>query len=170
MSSNTTDTAATLLALGPRLLRWAERQTDEAAASDHLTWRQLEVLDMVKAWRDPALGTLASKLGVTPAVVTGLVDRLERQHYLRRVRDKRDARVIRVVLTPAGTAASDAAEARLRDRIAEAMGALTAEEQGALAAAMNLLERIGDESCPHCGAGVVRADRFCPSCGRSLAD
>lgn len=47
-------------------------------------------------------GNIARSLHVTPAVVTGMIDLLERGGYVRREADAEDRRVVRVVITKSG--------------------------------------------------------------------
>lgn len=171
MPDRTTETAAAaakLLALGMRLSRWAEWQTDQGASAYGLTWRQLQTLQTVEALRNPALGALADALDVTPAVITGLVDRLEASGYLLRGADKADSRVTRVTLTRAGARARERGDANLHRSLATGMAALAPADLAVISRALDMLERIPDAACPHCGAGVQRTDRFCLNCGRHL--
>jgi DNA-binding MarR family transcriptional regulator len=50
-----------------------------------------------------SMGELAKRLGTTEKTMTGVVDRLERQHLAIRVRSESDRRVVRVKLTSQGT-------------------------------------------------------------------
>jgi len=45
---------------------------------------------------------LAALLGVSPGYVTTLIDRLEQEHLVRRIRDRKDRRVIRLSVTIKG--------------------------------------------------------------------
>jgi DNA-binding MarR family transcriptional regulator len=60
-----------------------------------------------------AMGDLARRVAVTEKTVTGLVDRLERDGLVRRLRDAQDRRVIHVALTPQGEALHRRMEAGL---------------------------------------------------------
>lgn len=51
-------------------------------------------------------GELAAEAGLTSGAVTGVVDRLERTGYVRRVRDPADRRKVNVEVTPAFLAAA----------------------------------------------------------------
>jgi DNA-binding MarR family transcriptional regulator len=45
---------------------------------------------------------MAEAIGLTPAAVTDIIDRLESRGLVRRTRDSKDRRAIRIELTPAG--------------------------------------------------------------------
>ena len=48
------------------------------------------------------MGALAQLCGITEKTITGVVDRLEREKLVQRIRDSTDRRVIRVRLSPKG--------------------------------------------------------------------
>jgi len=61
------------------------------------------------------LGEIARHLEVTPAVVTGLVDRLERSRFVQRIPGVHDRRVVVVQITEAGRIALDNAAQAFAD-------------------------------------------------------
>ncbi|MGQ9629806.1 MAG: MarR family winged helix-turn-helix transcriptional regulator [bacterium] len=67
-----------------------------------LTTSQLRALSTLSNEDGHIMSTLARKLSVTMGAVTGLVDRLERLALVRRERDTRDRRAIKVWLTRKG--------------------------------------------------------------------
>ncbi|MGI8475640.1 MAG: MarR family winged helix-turn-helix transcriptional regulator [Thermomicrobiales bacterium] len=160
--------ASLLLLLGPRSQRWAEWQTESGGGANGLTWRQVEAMRVVAALRTPTLGTVALEIDGTPAVVTGLADRLVRQDLLLRVRDRGDARVIRVMLTAAGVEALTSVDGLLQEKLARSIATLTAADQSSLLAALQLLEAIDDDRCPSCDFPMRREDDYCAQCGEAL--
>jgi len=97
-----------------RLHAWAELG---------LTLPTLKVIVLIRAEPGAPSGVIASRLGVTPSTVTGLVDRLVNQGLVRREEDARDRRLVRNLLTDAGERTVGDLERRAR----EAIGALLAE-------------------------------------------
>jgi len=79
---------------------------------------------------------------VAPTVITGIVDRLERQGFIRREPDPRDRRVNRLVLTDAGTQTSIAVEKTLAAEVATQMADFSEEELTELARGLELLEAL----------------------------
>lgn len=61
----------------------------------------LRCLNIMENSRGLTAGDLASQAGITPGAVTGLIDRLERAGYARRVADPADRRRTRLEVTPA---------------------------------------------------------------------
>jgi DNA-binding MarR family transcriptional regulator len=61
----------------------------------------LRCLNIMETSRGLTAGELAIQAGVTPGAVTGLVDRLEKAGYVRRVPDPADRRRTRLEVTPA---------------------------------------------------------------------
>ncbi len=66
-----------------------------------LSLRQLSALYVIEH-ESTTPGQLARRLVATPAVVTGLIDRLERRGYVRRVSEPGDRRRIHLELTESG--------------------------------------------------------------------
>jgi DNA-binding MarR family transcriptional regulator len=88
------------------------------------------------------LGDVARRLMVTPAVVTGLIDRLEKRGYVRRVNSSGDRRRVNLALTPEGREAAKKAEERLIDEVGAKMANFSADELKTLDRGLALLERV----------------------------
>lgn len=76
-----------------RLRRWNDLR---------LTTTQLYLLSLLLDRDARSVGELAEEMGVSPATMTGLTDRLVRQRYIARQTDPDDRRIVRIVLTQAG--------------------------------------------------------------------
>lgn len=96
--------AATNATMDPvRLRAWSELG---------LTIPQLRLLGLIRRNPGVTVSELATHFAVNPSSITGLVDRLVTQEYLRREDDPADRRRVRHFLTPFGTSA-------LNQRVAE---------------------------------------------------
>ncbi len=84
---------------------------------------------------------LAERLGLAPATVTRMLQRMERAGFLVRAADAADQRVSRVYLTPAGRAIRAAVEEVWETMERETFAGLTDEERATL---RRLLSRIRD--------------------------
>lgn len=106
-----------------------------------LTTAQLHALHAI--WRRGRVNgrQLATDLGVTPAAVAGLVERLEERAYVERVRDRADRRIWWSQLTPAGASVFERLLDVPRSRLGPAVHGLSA---GDLAALTRLLHRVAD--------------------------
>lgn len=102
-----------LLDIVPRLNRWAEASVARAAGENRLSLRQLSALTMIESEKT-TLGDVARRLMVTPAVVTGLIDRLERRGYVRRINSTDDRRRVLLALTDEGRAAAESVTSLLQ--------------------------------------------------------
>ena len=111
---------------------------------------------------------IAAELGVTPAVVTGLVDRLERLGFLNRVPDRMDSRVSRATVTSTGVAAMTDVEEELRRLLAKSMLRLTVGELSILTSALDLIDSVDSARCAYCNSRIRPDDVFCADCGRQL--
>jgi DNA-binding MarR family transcriptional regulator len=116
---------------------------EAATAEEGVTFQQYAVLQIL---RDDAsedgLPTLeiARRLVERSPGITGLVDRLERQGLLRRVRVAADRRQIRCALTEKGRAMAGRLEPQVAAAKSEAMSMFTGHEVGVL---RHMLARMG---------------------------
>lgn len=103
----TEDVARHLLEVTTRLHRWAATAVQANRSEQDPSLRQLAVLFALRdGVTSPVL--IARRLRVNRAVVTGLLDRMEQRGLVRREADPVDRRRQRIVMTPAGGAASAA--------------------------------------------------------------
>lgn len=133
--------AQALFWLPPRFTRWAMARVPQQASAGELSLQQLTVLNLVRT-EGVTLAELARRTMVAPTVITGIVDRLERQGLIRREADPRDRRVNRLVLTEQGHKVSIAVEQSLVAEVAAQMADYTDEELRELNRGLELLERL----------------------------
>jgi DNA-binding MarR family transcriptional regulator len=89
------------------------------------------------------MGDLARRTGVTEKTITGLVDRLERDRLVQRVRDAADRRVVRVRLTTTGAGLSRRIDADMLDKLDGLLGLLPpGDRRDLLRIFETLLDRI----------------------------
>ena len=132
------------LKLIPRLTRWAQTRVVNEELGAELSLRQLSALQMIED-ETTTLGDVARRLMVTPAVVTGLIDRLEKRGYVRRVGSSGDRRRVNLALTPEGREAAARAQQRLSDEFAAKMANFSGEELKSLERGLGLLDRVMQE-------------------------
>ncbi len=73
---------------------------------------------------DLAMGDLARRVAVTEKTVTGLVDRLERDGLVQRVRDAGDRRVVHATLTARGAALARRVDEEVLEQLDRLLGTL----------------------------------------------
>lgn len=132
--------ARQILHFGPRINWWAGVRIDQDHLDRELSVRQMVVLYAIRE-ESASLGQLAQRLFVTPAVVTGIVDRLEKRGYVRREGDLNDRRVVQLVLTENGRDASLAVEGALVALIRQCLQHLSASELATIERGLMLLDR-----------------------------
>ncbi len=81
-----------------------------AAAGIRVTPAQSAILFLLKARDGRTMSELGRALSIENATITGLVDRLERDGFVRRGRSANDRRASAVGITPAGVAEADRAK------------------------------------------------------------
>ena len=140
-SENGADTARAVLQVAPRLNRWAEARALQSDRGSDLSLRQLSALSVIED-ETTTLGDVARRLMVTPAVVTGLIDRLERRGYVRRVSGGSDRRRVHLALTEEGRAVSGFVEDHLVREIAQRMASYGPGELRDLERGLDVLARL----------------------------
>ncbi|MEZ4564156.1 MAG: MarR family transcriptional regulator [Thermomicrobiales bacterium] len=134
------DLARCLLEVTTRLHRWAATAVHANRGEHDPSLRQLAVLFALRdGVASPVL--IARRLRVNRAVVTGLLDRLEQRGLVRREADPVDRRRQRIVMTPAGVAASAAITQGLINELTAQLDLASAEDLGAAERTMALLAR-----------------------------
>lgn len=133
--------AEALFWLQPRFTRWAMARVLQQPAGGDLSLQQLTVLYLVRT-EGVTLAELARRCMVAPTVITGIVDRLERQNFIRREADPHDRRVNRLVLTEEGTKVGIEVEKILVAEVADQMEDFTDAELQEMARGIALLERL----------------------------
>lgn len=140
LTSSARSAAELTLRVAPRLSRWVQTQMTGDTEHD-LSLRQLSALQFING-TDTTLGDVARSLNVTPAVVTGLIDRLERRGYVRRVASLFDRRRVHIELTTAGEDVRAQAEGHLAKRLEAVIAKLSPDEVNALDDGLRVLEKV----------------------------
>lgn len=65
-----------------------------------LTFSQVEVLGFVGSSGKETMKNIADHLGITPPSATEIVKEMEKKELIKRINDKKDRRVVFIVLTP----------------------------------------------------------------------
>jgi DNA-binding MarR family transcriptional regulator len=116
----------------------------DAWSSLGLTMPTLKVLFLLRENPGSPSGALATRLGVTPSTVTGLVDRLVRQDLVRREEDRGDRRIVRNFLTPDGSHAVGDLERKSRSLLLGLLDELDDAQLDQLIAALGDLTRVAE--------------------------
>ena len=140
LTENTRSAAELAIRVTPQLSRWIQLQMTNDEEHD-LSMRQLSALQFIDG-TETTLGDVARNLNVTPAVVTGLIDRLERRGYVRRVASVFDRRRVYIELTTAGEDVRDHAEDQLAKRLDDLLAKLSDEEVAALEDGLRVMEKV----------------------------
>jgi DNA-binding MarR family transcriptional regulator len=140
LTENTRSAAELAIRVTPQLSRWIQLQMTNDEEHD-LSMRQLSALQFIDG-TETTLGDVARNLNVTPAVVTGLIDRLERRGYVRRVASVFDRRRVYIELTTAGEDVRDHAEDQLAKRLDDLLSKLSDDEVTALEDGLRVMEKV----------------------------
>jgi MarR family transcriptional regulator, organic hydroperoxide resistance regulator len=117
------------------------RHVQDPASGDRLSAHQVSILDHLSATEPQTLAELAAHMGVTPSTMSLATDRLEEGGYVRRSRDKGDARRLRLLLTSKGERIRRAYSALDPARVKGMLTQLAAAERVAAVRGLELLAR-----------------------------
>ena len=131
-------TDVSLIALR-RILRATEIYGRELAKSSGMTAVQIRVLQVLAESDHTTPKALASRMGVSQATITTLIDRMVAKGLVERQRSDTDRRQMNLFITTAGQAAIAQAPDPLQDRYVKEFNRLADWEQAMIVAA---LERV----------------------------
>lgn len=146
-----TDTNQTLRALR-RIMRALVLDSRDLARQHSLSAPQLLCLRLLKDAGELTAGGLAQRLSLSPATITGLVDRLEARTLIERRRSRNDRRQVVINLSRAGLNIVETTAPPLQERFVKRLAALPEEKRQqiriALEAVVELLQADTLDAAP----------------------
>lgn len=127
-----------------RIVRAINLHSQHLSKSVGLTVPQLVLLQTlsVHPGERAATSLLRTQIGVSPATMSGLVDRLVKRGLLSRERLQTDRRVVELSLTPAGSRMLLQAPAPLQEQVLERLQQLPTEERHAILASLEHIVKL----------------------------
>lgn len=119
-----------------------QRSIAELLSEEALTQAQFYALRVVARNGAMLMRKISEEMLVTPATITGIVDRLERKGLVKRMARQGDRRATIIELTPEGRAVQERVATRYSELMQRALHAFTTDEQRAL---RHLLEKLQQE-------------------------
>ena len=151
-----------------RLARVLGRVGPDEVCCGGLTQRQTSILRTLVKQEGARLSDLAQAAGISPSAMTRIIEKLEKQALVRRVRGAQDdGRAAQVRITPAGRRLRARLDDLMRRRSREIMAAVPAAERARVLEALGVLNGAM-ESAPCCGLNTpvpsrVEARAFRPA-------
>jgi DNA-binding MarR family transcriptional regulator len=124
-----------------RVNRVLRRQVPDAWLQLNITIPQLKSLFFISNQGSTSVGKLAAALGVTPANVTGIIDRLVEQGLVSRTENPEDRRMLVLRVTERGQALITDLRERQISRLSKVLSRLSPEELSTLAEGLALMLR-----------------------------
>ncbi|MCA0919648.1 MarR family winged helix-turn-helix transcriptional regulator [Pseudooceanicola nanhaiensis] len=142
-----------------RILRATELYGRQLAREAGMTAPQLRVLQIVAETGQATPKTLSTRMGVTQATMTALIDKLVARGMVERQRSETDRRQTNVVLSEAGRDALEAAPDPLQQRYVKQFEALADWEQAMIVATLErvagMLDADGIDAAPVLDVGEI---------------
>lgn len=133
-----------------RLLRWVstsiKRKGREILSDFEITPPQFEALLYMMKEGELTISELSNKMFLACSTITDLVDRMEKNQLVERVRDSRDRRVVRIRVLEKGNKLIDEVLDARRAYLQEALSDINTEHKQMIIEALNAIhQRTGAE-------------------------
>ncbi len=125
-----------------RIMRAMDVYSRQLAGSHGLTGPQMLCLREITTHTSLTTGALARAVALSPATLTGILDRLESRGLVSRERRPEDKRRVLVSLTPLGKQIALELPSPLQDRFGSRMTELSTDEQTAIRIALSSIVRM----------------------------
>ena len=137
---------ATVMECYPAIYFSCHRRHVKDPGSDRLlSTHQASVLDHLDAVEPKHLHELAAHLGITASSMSLMIDRLEQGGYVRRSRDREDARRVNLRLTKAGLRIKEQQKVLDPELVEAMLRKLTVEERESAMAGLRTLAKAAEE-------------------------
>ena len=132
-----------------RIMRAMDVYSRQLSGSHGLTGPQMLCLREIAEHGSLTTGALALAVALSPATLTGILDRLEVRGLVSRERRPEDKRRVLVSLTAVGRQMSQELPSPLQERFGARLTELPADEQAAIRKALDSVARMMEEDSPN---------------------
>ena len=132
-----------------RIMRAMDVYSRQLSGSHGLTGPQMLCLREIAEQGSLTTGALALAVALSPATLTGILDRLEVRGLVSRERRPEDKRRVLVSLTTVGRQMAQELPSPLQERFGSRLADLPADEQAVIRKALNSVARMMEEEAPN---------------------
>lgn len=151
-----------------RVIRATDLHSKHLAKTTGLTSPQILLLQTIRDKGQVTIGELASKISLSQATVTSILDRLEKRQLVYRERSKEDKRKVHAHLTEQATGILKEAPIPLQEHFAQQFGDLKEWEQTMIISSLQRVAQMMDaqdiDAAPMLDIGVL--DRQASNLGK----
>jgi len=144
MSMNPDRVAEDIVLALRRIMRSMDIASRQLIGKYGITTPQLICLQHMLEQGPMTTGMLAQAVSLSPATVTGILDRMERRGLVTRERRPEDKRRVLVAVTDAGRSAAEAAPSYLAERLTQALERLPEGDRGEIQRVILYLADLAD--------------------------
>jgi DNA-binding MarR family transcriptional regulator len=131
-----------------RIMRAMDVYSRQLSGSHGLTGPQMLCLREIAEQGSLTTGSLALAIALSPATLTGILDRLEVRGLVSRERRPEDKRRVLVSLTALGRQMSQELPSPMQERFSDLLQELSSEEQAVIRKALNRVAKMMEEEVP----------------------
>lgn len=131
-----------------RIMRAMDVYSRQLSGSHGLTGPQMLCLREIAEQGSLTTGALALAIALSPATLTGILDRLEVRGLVSRERRPEDKRRVLVSLTALGRQMAQELPSPMQERFGDLLQELSTEEQAVIRKALNRVAKMMEEEAP----------------------
>lgn len=129
----------TIFSILHRLIKGVDIYSDNLKRTLGLTSSQLSCLLVVGDSDSISQNRLSQKVSLSPSMITGIVDQLEKRGLVSRLRNKEDRRILQISLTEEGKEVLKSSPLTFQKKLTESLKKLTKDERNQIQSGLNRL-------------------------------
>lgn len=123
-----------------------KRNIEDEFKEMNLTGPQGMLIGILSKYEEMKISDISQKMGLSNSTVSGIVDRMEKQGYIERIRSKEDRRVVHVKITPSFKEKSKNNFSKVENKIDDIIKNGTKEEIEKIYEGLETLKKVLDRN------------------------
>ncbi|NBI05999.1 MarR family winged helix-turn-helix transcriptional regulator [Senegalia massiliensis] len=123
-----------------------KRNIEDEFKEMNLTGPQGMLIGILSKYEEMKISDISQKMGLSNSTVSGIVDRMEKQGYIERIRSKEDRRVVHVKITPSFKEKSKNHFSKVENKIDDIIKNGTKEEIEKIYEGLETLKKVLDRN------------------------
>ncbi|WP_130806277.1 MarR family winged helix-turn-helix transcriptional regulator [Senegalia massiliensis] len=123
-----------------------KRNIEDEFKEMNLTGPQGMLIGILSKYEEMKISDISQKMGLSNSTVSGIVDRMEKQGYIERIRSKEDRRVVHVKITPSFKKKSKNHFSKVENKIDDIIKNGTKEEIEKIYEGLETLKKVLDRN------------------------